>query len=99
MNFADVLMDASYVSLAENLTDRTLGAETPGAAPTLQKRGPWRPHRTGRQGRLPNCKANPRRGLLSYLTTYTDINDALFQIWSVSAVAVEIRMLRSELIR
>ncbi len=33
----------------------------PGVAPTSQKRGPWRPPRMGRQGRLPFKKASLRR--------------------------------------
>ncbi len=43
------------------------GGATPGAELTPRKRGPWRPHRMGRQGRLPNWKASPRREILGYL--------------------------------
>ncbi len=43
------------------------GGAAPGAASTPRQRGPWRPHRTGRQGRLPTWKASPRRELLVHL--------------------------------
>ncbi len=44
-----------------NLLDVTSGRAALGAAPSPQKRGPRRPPRTGRRGRLPIKLANPRR--------------------------------------
>ncbi len=48
----------------------------PGVAFTLQKLGPWRPHRTGRQGRLPSSRASPRREFLGYHFHYRHIHIA-----------------------
>jgi hypothetical protein len=59
----------------EYLVIVTWRGESPCAAPTRWKRGPWRSHRTGRQGRLPTSLAIPRRGFHSYLFPYKHIVD------------------------
>ncbi len=51
--------------------------ESPSAAPTQQKRGPRRPHRTGRRGRLPFWLAYPCRGFHIYPFRYKEILDKL----------------------
>jgi hypothetical protein len=55
--------------------DAILRGETLGADPTHQKRGPRRPLRTGRRGRLPFRLASPRRGFLVYLVSYMKVPD------------------------
>ncbi len=57
----------------------TCGGEALGAAPTPRKRGPWRPPRMGRQGRLPFWTASLRRAILVYHFPCMNIVDAEFQ--------------------
>jgi hypothetical protein len=52
-----------------------LRGETPGVDPTHRKRGPRRPHRIGRRGRLPLWLASPRRGFFVYLVSYMNVPD------------------------
>ncbi len=52
-----------YVADMVYLLLMTFGGEAPSAVPTPQKRGPWRPPRMGRQGRLPNLTASLRRAI------------------------------------
>jgi hypothetical protein len=55
-NFADKLMGNSSESIVAHMVDGTLGAGTPGADPTPQKRGPP-PKPNWRGGRLPSLLA------------------------------------------
>jgi hypothetical protein len=75
----------SYVSNEVKYVNISFRGAAPGAAPSRQKRGPCRPPRMGRQGRLPNWKASLRRGFPWYLTTCTNFNDTVTQFQSVSA--------------
>ncbi len=60
-----------------NLLLMTCGGAAPSAAPTPQKRGPWRPHGMGRQGRLPSWTASLRRAIPRYLLPYKKFVNAL----------------------
>ncbi len=64
--FGDLLENIGHVYRAE---------ESPSAAPTPQKRGPRRPPRTGRRGRLPFQLATPRRELVGHQFYYKDFLD------------------------
>ncbi len=55
---------------------RSWEGETPRADPTLRKRGPRRPPRIGRRGRLPNWQATLRREFLGYRFPCMHILDA-----------------------
>jgi hypothetical protein len=56
LNLADKLKKDSYVGIVRKMVDGFVGAETPGVAPTPQKRGPP-PIPSWRGGRLPNLLA------------------------------------------
>ncbi len=56
-----------FGDFTENMNHGCEGGEYPSVAPTPQKRGPRRPHRIGRRGRLPSCQATPRREIVTYL--------------------------------
>ncbi len=57
--FRDPIVDGVVLFLI-----MTFGRAAPSAASSLQKRGPRRPPRTGRRGRLPTFLAHPRRDSL-----------------------------------
>ncbi len=69
---------SSFVNLIVDSITWTLGGAAPGVAPTPQKRSPWRPPRTGRQGKLPLWTAGRCR-VLRYLSPYRDL---LITWWS-----------------
>ncbi len=60
--FVNTVFRGSFVGGVEYFLDMTLGRAAPGVAPSLRKRGPRRPPRTGRRGRLPIKLADPRWG-------------------------------------
>ncbi len=68
-----------YMGITEKVNATALGEEALCAAPTPRKRGPCRPPRIGRQGRLPNFRASPRRELPVYHFPYQNILDADLQ--------------------
>ncbi len=82
-SMVDTLVAASYVSFAEYVVNGTFGAETPGADPTPQKRGPP-PLSIGRGGRLPTWLAAECRPtlrgypLLLLLSIYRNMNAELW---------------------
>jgi hypothetical protein len=59
--FDNTLVWSSFEGGMEYCYDVTVGRAAPSVASSLQKRGPRRPPRTGRRGRLPFLLANPRR--------------------------------------
>ncbi len=60
--FVDTLL--AYATLTENDNHGPCGGATPSAEPTPRKRGPL-PKPSWRRGRLPSCKARPRRATAS----------------------------------
>jgi hypothetical protein len=75
-----------------NIVLDTGGGAAPGAAPTPQKRGPWRLLWMSRQGRLPTSKAPPRRGFRRYLVNYMH---ELYAVLISSRVSVAVRLATS----
>ncbi len=76
--FADTSL--AYATLKENYIHGTSGGATPGVEPTPRKRGPL-PIPSWRRGRLPSCKAGPRRATTSPLYLQLPCKDLLDTLW------------------
>ncbi len=81
-----------FVGFLENIGHGSEGRESPSAAPTPQKRGPRRPPRTGRRGRLPSSLATPRREFVVYHIPYKDFLDTVMLFRRIR-IGMELRTL------
>ncbi len=81
-----------FVGFLENIDHGSAGRESPSAAPTPQKRGPRRPPRTGRRGRLPTSLATPRQELVVYHIPYKDFLDTVMLFRRIR-IGMELRTL------